>query len=126
MTQPSSSGQSRERYWSPADTAFWMTSQLVGTTRIHWPVVNRRTTKTSPFTSHRMSRDWWNHRLRLILPWPPFDQPGVQYAGGRRSVRTCRPERMISTMRKTLKKCCQPSQAGSPTGAPSGRGVSPG
>ena len=103
-----------------------MYSQLVGTTRIHCPVANSSTTKMTPFTSHRMSSDWWNHRFRLILPRPFFAHFGVQKAAGRFSVRTCSPDRMMSTIRNTLKKCCQPSHAGSPTGAPSGSSVSPG
>ena len=71
-----------------------------------------------------MSRDWWNQRFRLIfrLPFHRGDQNTV----GRFSVRTCRPERMISTIRNVLKKCCQPSHGGMPTGAPSGSGYSPG
>ncbi len=71
-----------------------------------------------------MSSDWWNHRFRLILRRPLFR--GDQNAVGRFSVRTRRPERMMSTIRKTLKKCCHPSHAGNPTGAPSGRWYSPG
>jgi hypothetical protein len=70
-----------------------------------------------------MSSDWWNHSVRLILR-AGFDL-GDQNTVGRFSRRTVRPVRMISTIRNTLKKCCQPSQAGNPTGAPSGRWYSP-
>ena len=78
----------------------------------------------SPLVIHRMSSDWWNHRFRLILRLPLLR--GDQNTLGRFSVRTCRPDRMISTIRNVLKKCCQPSHGGMPTGAPSGSGYSPG
>ena len=80
--------------------------------------------KMTPLTIHRMSSDWWNHRFRLILrlPLPRGDQNAV----GRFSVRTCSPERMISTIRNTLKKCCQPSHGGMPTGRPRAADTRPG
>src|SRR5690625_718473 len=50
----------------------------------------------------------------------------AQKASGRSCFRTRYPERMMSTIKKILKKCCQPSQPGKPIGADSGSSYSPG
>ena len=100
------------------------TSQLVGTMRIHCPVTNSSTTNTTPLRIQNRSSPWWNQIVRLVLPLGLF--LGAQNTAGRFSWRIVRPDRMISTIRNTLKKCCQPSHAGMPTGAPSGRWYSPG
>src|SRR5690625_3635195 len=50
----------------------------------------------------------------------------AQKASGRSCFRTRYPDRMMSTIKKMLKKCCQPSHPGNPTGADSGRSYSPG
>ena len=107
MTQPFSVGQSSDTYCRPALIAFGNTAQQVGTIFIHCPVANSSTMKITPLTIHRMSSDWWNHRFRLILRLRVVAR-GDQNTVGRFSVRTCSPERMISTIRNTLKKCCQP------------------
>lgn len=58
----------------------------------------------------------------VVLPFGEKNESffAVQYPGGLRSVRTCRPVRTISTMKNMLRKCCQPNHAGNPTGALSG------
>ncbi len=103
MTQPSWVGQFNEAYWSVADTAFGITSQLVGTMRTQRPVTNSSTTKMTPLASHSTSRLRWNQSAMLTLPRPFFDQAGVQNIVGRFCVRTCQPVRMMSTIRNAVK-----------------------
>jgi hypothetical protein len=50
----------------------------------------------------------------------------VQYAGGLFAVLTCQPVRMMKRMKNELRKCCQASQAGKPTGAVAGSAELPG
>ena len=86
---------------------------------------------TTPLMTQSRSNAKCDHSVMLMRFGSPLVLRGpsllrTQVAGGRVCVRTSQPERMISTIRNMLKKCCQPSHAGNPTGAPSGRWVSPG
>ncbi len=84
-----------------------------------------------PLSTQSASRERWNHRSKLIFSGGFLVRITllllrVQYAAGRWFVRTIHPDRMINTMIKMFRKCCQPSQAGNPTGAPADRWDSPG
>ncbi len=84
-----------------------------------------------PLSTQSGSKKRWNHRSRLIfsdgfLVRITLLLLRVQYALGRRFVRTIHPDRMINTMINIFRKCCQPSQAGNPIGAPADRWGSPG
>ncbi len=84
-----------------------------------------------PLSTHSGSRKRWNHRSRLIFSGGFLVRITllllrVQYAPGRWFVRTIHPDRIINTMINMFRKCCQPSQAGNPTGAAADRWDSPG
>ncbi|MNI95323.1 hypothetical protein D3C73_1535780 [compost metagenome] len=87
--------------------------------------------KMMPFRTQSASSVRWNQRSRLILVggFLVLMKPllfRVQFAAGRVVVRTCQPERMIRTIKNMFRKCCHPSQAGKPVGAPSGTAECPG
>jgi hypothetical protein len=117
LIHPFSVGQSSDAYWRAADRAFGITSQLVGTIRIHCPVANNRTANTRPLRIHSASSVRWNQSSRLILVggFLVLISPllfRVQWPLGRVVVRTCQPVRMMSSRKNAFRKCCHANQAG--------------
>ena len=120
-----------EAYCRAADSAFGKTSQLVGTIRIHWPVTNSRIKKITPLSTHSVSNEKWMRWFIEIFLGSPLVLMNlvlsrVQNESGLGVERMSHPERTISNMKNMLRKCCQFSHAGNPTGAPSGSSYSPG